>query len=103
MHFSIPEGFEPPMDAEPGGEFTAVGTFRDNQDGTLTLVAIDDAPIMEAEDDKEEAKTEIEIEIGGGKGGKRKGMRESEEASYETEADGMMRRAMEQGLMKRGM
>jgi len=97
MHFPIPDGFEFPPDAEVGGEFTAVGTFRDNQDGTLSLVAIDDAPIMEMEEEedggKRGMKVEVEIEKGG-KGGEEKG--------YESEMDGMMRRAMEKGLLKRG-
>lgn len=41
MKFKIPDGFEIPPDAEEGGEFTVVGTFKDNGDGTLTLTAID--------------------------------------------------------------
>jgi hypothetical protein len=52
MTFKIPDGWEMPPDAEEGGEFTVVGTFKDNEDGTLTLTAIDGAKIKkEREDD----------------------------------------------------
>lgn len=55
--FQMPKGFEMSPDMEVGGQFEAVGTFQDNQDGTLTLIAIDGAEI-------EDEPMEEEIAVG---------------------------------------
>lgn len=71
LKFSIPEGFEMPPDADVGGEFSAVGTFLDNGDGTLTLMQIDGAAVGEMVHDMEEGEDEEgEDEYGMGKGRK---------------------------------
>lgn len=51
-----------PEDATPGQPFQAVGTFLADEDGNLTLTAIDgtEIPMME-EDDMEEEGVEVEV------------------------------------------
>lgn len=45
MNIPLPAGFAPPPDAEVGGDFDAVVTFTLTDEGTLTLKAIDGAPV----------------------------------------------------------
>lgn len=88
LTFPIPEGFEMPPDAEVGGEFEIVARVKDNEDGTLTITAIDGAEIEMEEE-----------ESGGMRGGKKV------EIEIETEEDpgpgGFKKRAMERGLMRK--
>lgn len=49
MKFKIPAGFEIPPDVDPGGTFTVVADLKDNEDGTVTLVAIDGAELNKSE------------------------------------------------------
>lgn len=51
MKIPIPEGFEIPPDTAPGGEFNAVATFKDNGDGTITLIALDDSEVEGKDED----------------------------------------------------
>ena len=86
LKFSIPEGFEMPPDADVGGEFSAVGTFLDNGDGTLTLVQIDGADVGEMVHDMEDGEDE-EGEEGYGMG-KGKGHKGPPKAKLEIEMEG---------------
>jgi hypothetical protein len=62
LSFTSPEGWQMPEDATPGQPFQAVGTFLADEDGNLTLTAIDgtEIPMME-EDDMEEEGVEVEV------------------------------------------
>ena len=53
-----------PEDATPGQPFQAVGTFLADEDGNLTLTAIDGAEIPVMEDDEMEMEDEgVEVEV----------------------------------------
>ncbi len=53
-----------PEDATPGQPFQAVGTFLADEDGNLTLTAIDGTEIPMMEDDEMEMEDEgVEIEV----------------------------------------
>jgi hypothetical protein len=53
MKLTIPDGFELPPETEEGGEFTVVATFKDNEDGTITLLEIDGAKIADTDKKKD--------------------------------------------------
>lgn len=55
MKIKIPEGYEIPPDAEEGGEFNAVCLFKDNEDGTITLLEIDESPLEKKEPKKDKS------------------------------------------------
>ncbi len=65
MKIPIPQGFEVPPDVASDGTFHAVAEFKDNGDGTLTLISIDDSEV----EDKDEATTETGEEAGPPGGG----------------------------------
>lgn len=53
-----------PEDATPGQPFQAVGTFLADEDGNLTLTAIDGTEIPMMEDDEMEMEDEgVEVEV----------------------------------------
>ena len=53
-----------PEDATPGQPFQAVGTFLADEDGNLTLTAIDGTEIPVMEDDEMEMEDEgVEVEV----------------------------------------
>jgi hypothetical protein len=62
LSFTSPEGWQMPEDATPGQPFQAVGTFLADEDGNLTLTAIDgtEIPVMEDEEMEDEG---MEIEV----------------------------------------
>lgn len=62
LSFTSPEGWQMPEDATPGQPFQAVGTFLADEDGNLTLTAIDgtEIPVMEDEEMEDEG---VEIEV----------------------------------------
>jgi len=64
LSFTSPEGWQMPEDATPGQPFQAVGTFLADEDGNLTLTAIDGTEIPMMEDDEMEMEDEgMEIEV----------------------------------------
>lgn len=63
--FTAPPGFEPPPDTELGGTFEAVATLSLDEDGKLTLVAIDGAELPKS-DKKEDKAAKPESEDEGG-------------------------------------
>lgn len=53
-----------PEDATPGQPFQAVGTFLADEDGNITLTAIDGTEIPVMEDDEMEMENEgVEVEV----------------------------------------
>jgi hypothetical protein len=62
LSFTSPEGWQMPEDATPGQPFQAVGTFLADEDGNLTLTAIDgtEIPVMEDEEMEDEG---VEVEV----------------------------------------
>jgi hypothetical protein len=62
LSFTSPEGWQMPEDATPGQPFQAVGTFLADEDGNITLTAIDgtEIPVMEDEEMEDEG---MEIEV----------------------------------------
>ena len=53
-----------PEDATPGQPFQAVGTFLADEDGNITLTAIDGTEIPAMEDDEMEMEDEgVEVEV----------------------------------------
>lgn len=61
MNIPMPAGFEPPPEAEVGGEFDAVLRVRLEEDGTLTALTLDGAELTESEE-VEETETVEEVE-----------------------------------------
>lgn len=53
MKFKLPTGFELPAGVEPGQEFDAVVTLNLGEDGSVSVVALDGAPISDVDDDEE--------------------------------------------------
>lgn len=45
VDFPIPDGYELPSGTKPGDEFTAVGTFRLDEDGDLCLTKLEGIPV----------------------------------------------------------
>jgi DNA polymerase III sliding clamp (beta) subunit (PCNA family) len=61
LSFTSPDGWQMPEDATPGQPFQAVGTFLADEDGNITLTAIDGTEI--AMDDGEIEDEEMEVEM----------------------------------------
>ncbi len=63
LSFTSPDGWQMPEDAMPGQPFQAVGTFLADEDGNITLTAIDgtEIPAMDMEDEESEMEVEIEM------------------------------------------
>jgi hypothetical protein len=70
LSFPSPEGFSAPEDSKPGEPFEVMATLTMGDGGTLTLNAIDGAPVaMDAEsEDGEMEAAEVEIEPSSGDG-----------------------------------
>ena len=65
LSFTSPNGWQMPEDATPGQPFQAVGTFLADEDGLITLTAIDgtEIPVMEMEDEESEMEVaEVEVD-----------------------------------------
>lgn len=54
MKIPLPEGFTPPKNARPDEPFEVVATFRQAEDGTFDLTALDGVPLPEEEAEPEE-------------------------------------------------
>lgn len=49
MKIPLPEGFTPPKNARPNEPFEVVATFRQSEDGTFDLTALDGVALPEEE------------------------------------------------------
>lgn len=49
MKINLPEGYEPPADAQPDEPFEAVATLKRNKDGSYDLTAIDGVEVGKPE------------------------------------------------------
>jgi len=63
LSFTSPDGWQMPEDATPGQPFQAVGTFLADEDGNITLTAIDGTEIPMEDGEMEEDEMEIEMKI----------------------------------------
>ncbi len=63
LSFTSPDGWQMPEDATPGQPFQAVGTFLADEDGNITLTAIDGTEIVMDDGEDEEAEMEVEMKI----------------------------------------
>jgi hypothetical protein len=56
VDFPIPDGYKPPASTKPGDEFTALGSFRIDEDepSMMVLTKIDGMPVSGKEEDGEE-------------------------------------------------
>ena len=87
LSFTAPEGWQMPEDATPGQPFQAVGTFMADENGNITLTAIDGTEIAMPDGEEIEDEAELEIEMK---------MPEKEMG----EEEGMMERAKKAGILK---
>lgn len=58
MKITLPSGYEIPAGVEPGQDFDAVVTLSLGDDGTVTVTALDGAPIEDIAEEVEEEDTE---------------------------------------------
>jgi hypothetical protein len=63
LSFTSPDGWQMPEDATPGQPFQAVGTFLADENGNITLTAIDGTEIIMDDGEDEEAEMEVEMKI----------------------------------------
>lgn len=63
LSFTSPDGWQMPEDATPGQPFQAVGTFLADEDGNITLTAIDGTEIAMEDGEDEGAEMEVEMKI----------------------------------------
>jgi hypothetical protein len=63
LSFTSPDGWQMPEDATPGQPFQAVGTFLADENGNITLTAIDGTEIIMDDGEDEEAEMEVEMRI----------------------------------------
>lgn len=54
MKFTLPTGFEIPAGVEPGQDFDAVVTLSLADDGSVTVVTLDGAPVEDIEEEVED-------------------------------------------------
>ena len=58
MKIALPDGYQPPDNAQPGEPFEVVATVVQTEDGTFDLTAIDGQEVTEDETDEEPAEGE---------------------------------------------
>lgn len=63
LSFTSPDGWQMPEDATPGQPFQAVGTFLADENGNITLTAIDGTEIAMEDGEDEGAEMEVEMKI----------------------------------------
>jgi hypothetical protein len=63
LTFTSPNGWQMPEDATPGQPFQGVGTFIADENGNITLTAIDGTEIAMEDGEDEEAEMEIEMKL----------------------------------------
>jgi hypothetical protein len=63
LSFTSPDGWQMPEDAMPGQPFQAVGTFLADENGNITLTAIDGTEIVMDDGEMEDEEMEVEMKI----------------------------------------
>ncbi len=54
IEFPVPKGYNPPAASRKGEEFTAIATFRIEDDGMMTITKVEGVPISSEKPDEDE-------------------------------------------------